>query len=121
MHVESVTITGFRCFGPTPATILFSQGLTAIVGPNASGKTAVLQALMRLFGVTRAQRTIVPSDFHVATTEAERPKSRTLTIDERLSLFPWISRLLASPASSGSRSSTFRSATRGEGPNAPYF
>jgi len=86
MHVESVTITGFRCFGPTPATILFSQGLTAIVGPNASGKTAVLQALMRLFGVTRAQRTIVPSDFHVATTEAERPKSRTLTIDVRLSL-----------------------------------
>lgn len=32
MHVERVTITGFRCFGPTPATILFSQGLTAIVG-----------------------------------------------------------------------------------------
>lgn len=86
MHIESVTITGFRCFGTIPETIPFSQGLTAIVGPNASGKTAVLQALMRLFGVTRAQRTIVPSDFHVATMEAERPKSRTLTIDVRLSL-----------------------------------
>jgi putative ATP-dependent endonuclease of OLD family len=86
MHIESVTITGFRCFGTNPVTIPFSQGLTAIVGPNASGKTAVLQALMRLFGVTRAQRTIVPSDFHVPATEAERPKSRTLTIDVRLSL-----------------------------------
>lgn len=86
MHIESITITGFRCFGTNPVTISFSQGLTAIVGPNASGKTAVLQALMRLFGVTRAQRTIVPSDFHVPTTEVERPKSRTLTIDVRLSL-----------------------------------
>lgn len=86
MHIESVTITGFRCFGPSPAVIFFSQGLTAIVGPNASGKTAMLQALMRLFGVTRAQRTIVPSDFHVAPTETVRPKSRTLTIDVRLSL-----------------------------------
>lgn len=86
MHIESVTITGFRCFGINPVTIPFSQGLTAIVGPNASGKTAVLQALMRLFGVTRTQRTIAPSDFYVPTTEVERPKSRTLTIDVRLSL-----------------------------------
>lgn len=86
MHIESVTITGFRCFGISPVTITFSQGVTAIVGANASGKTAVLQALMRLFGVTRAQRTIVPSDFHVPVTEVERPKSRTLTIDVRLSL-----------------------------------
>jgi putative ATP-dependent endonuclease of OLD family len=86
MHIESVTITGFRCFGINPVTIPFSQGLTAIVGPNASGKTTVLQALMRLFGVTRAQRTIVPSDFHVPATEVGRPMSRTLTIDVRLSL-----------------------------------
>jgi len=86
MHIESVTVTGFRCFGPQPVFIPFSHGLTAIVGPNASGKTAVLQALMRLFGVTRAQRTVVPSDFHVPPAEAVRLKSRTLTIDVRLSL-----------------------------------
>ena len=86
MHIESVTITGFRCFGPHPATIPLNAGLTAIVGANASGKTAVLQALMRLFGVTRAQRTIVPSDFHVAPGETERPAARELTIDVRLSL-----------------------------------
>ncbi|MNX67678.1 recombination protein F [compost metagenome] len=86
MHIESVTITGFRCFGPQAATVPFSAGLTAIVGPNASGKTAVLHALMRLFGVTRAQRTIVPSDFHVPAAEAMQPKTRALTIDVRLSL-----------------------------------
>lgn len=86
MHIESITITGFRCFGKVPETILFGPGITAIVGTNASGKTAVLQALLRLFGVTRAQRTIAPSDFHVPLVEAERPKSRTLTLDVRLSL-----------------------------------
>lgn len=86
MHIESVTVIGFRCFGPIPATVPLSAGLTAIVGANASGKTAVLQALMRLFGVTRAQRTIVPSDFHVPPAEAVRPAARELTIDVRLSL-----------------------------------
>lgn len=86
MHIECVTIIGFRCFGSAPVTIQLSEGLTVIVGPNASGKTAVLQALMRLFGVTRAQRAIAISDFHVPPSEAERPKSRTLTIDVRLSL-----------------------------------
>lgn len=36
--------------------------------------------------MTRALRTVVLSDFHVPPTEAERPKSRALTIDVRLSL-----------------------------------
>ncbi|WP_229413103.1 ATP-dependent nuclease [Massilia alkalitolerans] len=67
-------------------SIPFSHAVTAIVGPNGSGKTAVLQALMRLFGVTRAQRTVVPSDFHVPAKEIRHPQSRTLSIDVRLSL-----------------------------------
>ncbi|MCV2420284.1 ATP-dependent nuclease [Paucibacter sp. DJ2R-2] len=86
MHIESVTITGFRCYGPVPTVIHLSPGLTGFVGANASGKTAALQALMRLFGVTRALRTVVLSDFHVPPTETERPKSRALTIDVQLSL-----------------------------------
>lgn len=86
MHVESIVISGFRCFGPAPALVQLSHGLTAVVGPNASGKTALLHALMRLFGVTRAQRTVVPTDFHIPPTEGDPPKSRELTIDVRLSL-----------------------------------
>jgi len=86
MNIESVTISGFRCFSNTPVFIPFSPGITALVGPNGSGKTAVLQALMRMFGVTRAQRTVVPSDFHVPIKEAERPKTRSLMIDVRFSL-----------------------------------
>jgi putative ATP-dependent endonuclease of OLD family len=44
MRIQSVTISGFCCFGPEPQKIEITGDLTAIVGPNASGKTAMLQA-----------------------------------------------------------------------------
>ena len=50
MHIESITIIGFRCFGPAPTTVSLSADRTAIVGASASGKTEILQALVRLFG-----------------------------------------------------------------------
>ena len=46
-----------------------------MVGPNAAGKTALLQALAKLFGVSRAQRTIERSDFHLAA-DADRDDRR---------------------------------------------
>jgi putative ATP-dependent endonuclease of the OLD family len=65
VRIQSITIAGFRCFGPEPKLIEVTGDLTAIVGPNASGKTTVLQALCKLFGITRAQRTVCRSDFHL--------------------------------------------------------
>jgi putative ATP-dependent endonuclease of the OLD family len=65
VRLQSITISGFRCFGPSTRLIEVGSDLLAIVGPNASGKTAVLQALCKLFGVTRAQRTVRRSDFHL--------------------------------------------------------
>lgn len=65
MRIESVTLSGFRCFGPNQITVSISSDITAIVGPNAAGKTALLHALSKLFGVLRAQRTIQRSDFHL--------------------------------------------------------
>ncbi|WP_210069054.1 AAA family ATPase [Rhizobium leguminosarum] len=44
MRVESVTISGFRSFGTDAIVVDLSNDLTAIVGPNASGKTALLRA-----------------------------------------------------------------------------
>ena len=64
MRIESITIAGFRCFGPKPITVTISPKITAVVGPNAAGKTALLHALSKLFGVSRAQRTVLYSDFH---------------------------------------------------------
>lgn len=82
MRIESVAISGFRCFGPEPFRVDLAGDLTAVVGPNASGKTALLQALVKCFGVTRAERAIEPSDFHIASDEdpTER-KDRDLTLD----------------------------------------
>ena len=65
MRIETITISGFRSFGTNPVAIELAGDLTAVIGPNASGKTALLQALGKLFGVTRAQRTIQRSDFHL--------------------------------------------------------
>ena len=66
MRLESVTLSGFRCFGNDPITVPLSAEITAVVGQNAAGKTALLQALTKLFGISRAQRTIDRSDFHLA-------------------------------------------------------
>lgn len=61
--------------------------LLAIIGPNASGKTAVLQALCKLFGVTRAQRTVRRSDFHLPPDVPPDDKTtRTISIDVTIAL-----------------------------------
>jgi len=87
LQIQSTTISGFRCFGPEPQQINFADGLTAIVGPNAAGKTAVLQALVKLFGGTRAQRTIYRADFHLPVGMAPDDRSpRDLFIDVVISL-----------------------------------
>ena len=67
MRIESVTLSGFRCFGPEAITVPIAAEITAVVGPNAAGKTALLYALATLFGVTRAQRTVQRTDFHMGT------------------------------------------------------
>ncbi|MEH3066095.1 MAG: AAA family ATPase [Methylobacterium radiotolerans] len=65
MKIERLTISNFRCFGPDPVTIAFEDAVTAFVGNNGSGKTAVFAALGRLFGVGQGQRSVTKTDFHV--------------------------------------------------------
>lgn len=85
--IESVTISGFRCFGPEPQRAALGNEITAVVGANAAGKTALLMALARVFGVTRALRTVVRSDFHVPVgTDPEDKTPRDLVIDVVISL-----------------------------------
>jgi putative ATP-dependent endonuclease of the OLD family len=87
MIIESVTISGFRCFGLGPQRIELSPQVTAVVGANAAGKTALLMALARMFGVTRALRTVTRSDFHVPADAAADDKStRNLVVDVVISL-----------------------------------
>lgn len=88
MKLCSATIKGFRSFGNTPTTIDFEHEVTALIGPNGSGKTALLEALLRLFGVTREQRTVKYKDFYVDPGMSESDRAtRTLRIDTKF-VFP---------------------------------
>jgi len=65
MKLEKITLRNFRCFGPADTSLNIEDGLTALVGGNGSGKTTVLEALSRLFGVGSRQRSVRRRDFHL--------------------------------------------------------
>lgn len=81
MKIETVTLTNFRCFGPDATRTRLDAGITALVGNNGSGKTALLAALMRCFGVTEAQRTVQRRDFHLGADQHEITSGAALSID----------------------------------------
>src|SRR5260370_1032018 len=87
MYIEQLILTNFRCFGPAPTTIDLSSCLTTFVGANGAGKTAVLQALQRMFGITGDQRRLRRQDFHVPAAEPAAPLQRTLGL-EAILVFP---------------------------------
>jgi putative ATP-dependent endonuclease of the OLD family len=81
MKIESIIIQNFRCFGPDKTTIELESGVTAFVGGNGAGKTAVLQALSRLFGVTSGQRTVRPRDFYLSPDQKELQSGTSLSVE----------------------------------------
>lgn len=87
MYIERLLLTNFRCFGPHATTIPLSHELTAFVGVNGSGKTAVMQALQRLFGITADQRRLRRQDFHIPAAENDTAQQRSLVI-ETVIVFP---------------------------------
>ncbi len=67
MHVSEIHASGFRCFGPeTPLSLKLQRGLNILVGPNDSGKTAIIDA-PRFVLWTRGDDflRLEPGDFHV--------------------------------------------------------
>lgn len=64
MKLTTLIISGFQSFGESP-TYISVQGVSYLLGPNGSGKTAVLHALARMFAVDPLLRGVRPSDFHV--------------------------------------------------------
>ena len=91
MKIESIILRNFRCFADSPVTVELAEDLTALVGANGSGKTALLTALTRLFGTTQNMRTIRRSDFHVPPGGAtDDPSSVELSIEVVL-IFPELS------------------------------
>lgn len=64
MQITTLRLKNFQSFGSRPTEIDITD-LTFILGPNGTGKTAVLEALTRLFSPIAAQRSIRLTDFHV--------------------------------------------------------
>ena len=87
MKIESISLQNFRCFGPEKTRIELESEVTAFVGGNGSGKTAVFQALARLFGLTEGQRRIRRHDFHVPV-DQEQIRSGTSLCIEVILCFP---------------------------------
>lgn len=87
MKIEQLTIRNFRCFGPEGVTLTLEEAVTAFVGNNGSGKTAIFAAIQKAFGTSSAQRTIRKSDFHVPK-EDEELQSETLMVIDCLLGFP---------------------------------
>lgn len=82
MKLAHLRICNFRCFGE-PVTEIALDDTTFILGPNGTGKTAVLQALARMFSFDPTFRKIRASDFHIPGNEAPdaAPIERTLWIE----------------------------------------
>jgi putative ATP-dependent endonuclease of OLD family len=99
MHISEIYAAGFRCFdAATPLQLKLRRGLNILVGPNDSGKTAVIDAPRYLLW-TRGDDFIrlEPTDFHVRpsgerTTELLiRCTFDELTPDEEARFLEWCS------------------------------
>ena len=62
MKLVRLRLSNFRSFGFDIAEIELDD-MTFLLGPNGTGKTAVLQALARMFSLDPAQRKVSRSDF----------------------------------------------------------
>ncbi|WP_429946215.1 AAA family ATPase [Bibersteinia trehalosi] len=80
MKLQTVRLSNFQSFG-NEITELRLDEITYLIGPNGSGKTAVLQALCRLFAFDQSLRRIKRSDFHIPHNEQKNPEQRKLIIE----------------------------------------
>jgi len=74
MYLSKLTIENFRCFGggDNKFILALKTGLTALVGENDSGKTAVIDALRFIFGTTDQEwYRLEDTDFHEQNTSKE--------------------------------------------------
>ena len=81
MKLEQLTIRNFQCFDTAETTLKIEDGLTVLVGGNGSGKTAVFEALSRLFGISSRQRSVKRRDFHLPPDNSELADGASLMLE----------------------------------------
>lgn len=55
-HIKRIEVKGFKSFGPQTVKVALDKGFTAITGPNGSGKTNILDALLFALGELSTRR-----------------------------------------------------------------
>ncbi|SDZ00067.1 AAA family ATPase [Bacillus sp. 166amftsu] len=64
MKLSKLKLKNFKCFGLEEEKIEFDN-LTTIIGANSAGKTAIMHALLKLFGDTGNEKEVTRADFHI--------------------------------------------------------
>jgi len=88
MHIAKLRLWNFRSFaslhpdledlaGPCPVEVDLEAANNVFIGRNGAGKSSLIQALLRLFGETRDERSVQPADFFVP------PGQRLESVTER--------------------------------------
>lgn len=66
MLIKKVTVSGYKSISTAhPQSIEFESDITIFIGHNGTGKSAVLEALNKLFAIDHSLRGISPSDFYL--------------------------------------------------------
>ena len=55
-YIKKIEVKGFKSFGPQTVKVALDKGFTAITGPNGSGKTNIMDALLFSFGELSTRR-----------------------------------------------------------------
>jgi chromosome segregation protein len=55
-YIKKIELKGFKSFGPETVKVVLDKGFTAITGPNGSGKTNILDALLFSLGELSTRR-----------------------------------------------------------------
>lgn len=55
-YVKKIELKGFKSFGPQTVKVVLDKGFTAITGPNGSGKTNIMDALLFSLGELSTRR-----------------------------------------------------------------
>jgi chromosome segregation protein len=55
-YIKKIELKGFKSFGPQTVKVILDKGFTVITGPNGSGKTNILDAVLFCLGELSARR-----------------------------------------------------------------
>lgn len=55
-YIKKIELKGFKSFGPKKVTIIAEKGFTVFTGPNGSGKTNIVDAIIFVLGELSARR-----------------------------------------------------------------